>query len=314
VTWLTGPEPSALDLSGRLLARLSAGPILVLPGAYDGLTALLARDAGFEALYLSGAAYTASRGLPDLGLTTSSELADRVRDLVRAAALPVLVDVDTGFGGALNTARTAREMAEAKAAAIQIEDQVMPKKCGHLAGKALVTTAEMVEKIRAAKQAAPDLVVVARTDARAVEGMDAALARAAAYAAAGADAVFPEALTGEDEFRRFAAAVRVPLLANMTEFGVTPQTPARQFEAWGYRMVIYPVSALRLAARAVARGYAQLRDASSLAAFLPEMQTRAELYRILDYAAYEAMDRSLAVRPAGLAGLDPAAPPASPDG
>ena len=197
------------------MRQIQDSNIIVIPGAYDGLSALLARQTGFQALYLSGAALTASRGWPDLGLLTIGDVVERLRALVRAAGLPVLVDVDTGFGGVLNSIRTAREMVEAGAAAIQMEDQVLPKKCGHLSGKQLIPAEEMAQKIFAIKQAAPSLTMVARTDAVAVEGLEAAIQRAQAYADAGADVIFPEALRSEAEFRAFRQRVEVPLLANI---------------------------------------------------------------------------------------------------
>ncbi|MDP9729490.1 isocitrate lyase/phosphoenolpyruvate mutase family protein [Alicyclobacillus tolerans] len=195
MAWLVEEQPSQAELAKQFLMRIQQSNILKIPGAHDGLTARLAKRAGFEALYLSGAAYTASRSLPDLGLVYSNEVAERAADLVRASGLPVLVDIDTGYGGVLNVARTAKEMVEARVAAIQIEDQLMPKKCGHLNGKKLVEASEMVEKIRMLKRVAPGLVVVARSDAKSVEGLDALIHRVNLYIEAGADAVFPEALT-----------------------------------------------------------------------------------------------------------------------
>ncbi|WP_409362254.1 methylisocitrate lyase [Brevibacillus parabrevis] len=282
------------ELAERLRSLMSAPDILQIPGAHDAMAAIVAKQAGFSALYLSGAAYTASRGLPDLGIVTSSETAERAKDLVRATNLPVLVDIDTGFGGVLNAARTAREMVEAHVAAVQIEDQQLPKKCGHLNGKQLVTTEEMAQKISVMKEVAPTLLIVARTDARSVEGLEAAIARAAAYVEAGADAIFPEALESEGEFRLFAEKIKVPLLANMTEFGKTPYYSAQQFAEMGYQMVIYPVTSLRAAAKAYERIFSMIKTHGTQKAALSDMQTRSELYEAISYYRYEELDNRIA--------------------
>src|SRR5699024_2765801 len=250
MAWIVDQQSSQATLAERFQTLINEKAILQIPGAHDAMAALVARDAGFTALYLSGGAYTASKGLPDLGIVTSTEVAERARDLVRATNLPVLVDIDTGFGGILNVARTAREMVEANVAAVQIEDQQLPKKCGHLNGKQLVTPDDMSQKIQAIKEVAPSLIVVARTDARATEGIEWALERANAYVEAGADAIFPEALTTDEEFRLFAEKLPVPTLANMTEFGKTPYISAQEFQKMGVGMVIYPVTSLRVAAKA----------------------------------------------------------------
>ncbi|CAB1127874.1 2-methylisocitrate lyase [Candidatus Hydrogenisulfobacillus filiaventi] len=304
MAWMEHPAPAQQELAARLAARWSRGPILQIPGAHDALTGLLARQAGFEALYLSGAAFTAARGLPDLGLIEGSEMADWAATIVAATGLPLLVDLDTGYGGVFNAARAARRMVAAGVAAVQIEDQELPKRCGHLDGTRLVPPEEMAAKVRAIKATAPGLLVVARTDARAVEGLEGAVARARRYLAAGADAIFPEALTSAEEFQAFARAVPAPLLANMTEFGKTPYFNAADFERWGYRMVLYPVSSLRVAAKAVERLFRLLRETGSQAGMLEAMQTRAELYALLGYHDYEAWDRRLAegVPPADPAG------------
>jgi len=294
LAWLVEEQPSQEQLAKRFLERIQEPRILKIPGAHDGLTARIAKQAGFEAIYLSGAAYTASRGLPDLGIVYSNEVAERASDLVRASGLPVLVDIDTGYGGVLNVARTAKEMVEARVAAVQIEDQVMPKKCGHLNGKKLVEPSEMVEKIRMLKTVAPTLVVVARSDAKSVEGLEALVERANRYVEAGADAIFPEALTTEEEFRYVAERVRVPLLANMTEFGKTPYYTADQFESWGYRMVIYPVTSVRVAAKAIERVFEAIQREGTQKSFLSEMQSREELYKTIRYFDYEALDEHIA--------------------
>nr|WP_255570298.1 methylisocitrate lyase [Cohnella sp. CFH 77786] len=287
-----GPDQPTLAEAFRTL--VTAGPVVQIPGTHDGLAARLAKRCGFQAIYLSGAAYAASRGLPDLGMLYSNEVADRARELVRASGLPLLVDIDTGFGGVLNAARTAKEMAEARVAAVQIEDQELPKKCGHLNGKKLVSPEELAQKIRTIKEICPTLFVLARTDARSVEGMEAAIDRARFYLAAGADGIFPEALEGEEEFRRFRACVAGPLLANMTEFGRTPYYTADQFEAWGYNMVLYPVTSLRVAAKAYERVFAEIKNTGTQLGSLQEMQTRQELYEAIRYSDYEALDGKIA--------------------
>lgn len=294
MAWIVDQLSTQKELAEKLKEEMEAEDILQIPGAHDAMAALVARDAGFSVLYLSGGAYTASRGLPDLGIVTSTEIAERARDLVRATNLPVLVDIDTGFGGVLNVARTAREMVEANVAAVQIEDQQLPKKCGHLNGKQLVTTEEMVQKIKAIKEVAPSLVVVARTDARAVEGLDAAIRRAASYVEAGADAIFPEALQTDEEFRLFAEKVDAPLLANMTEFGKTPFITAEEFQNMGFRMVIYPVTSLRVAAKAYERIFTLIKEQGSQADGVFNMQTRKELYETISYDDFEELDQTIA--------------------
>ncbi|WP_080846042.1 methylisocitrate lyase [Cytobacillus gottheilii] len=294
MAWIVDQPLTQAELADAFRKLVDNANIVQIPGAHDAMAALIAKNTGFNALYLSGAAYTASKGLPDLGIVTSTEVADRARDIIRATNLPLLVDIDTGFGGVLNTARTAREMAEAHVAAVQIEDQQLPKKCGHLNGKQLTTTEEMVQKIKVIKETAPTLYVVARTDARGVEGMDAALERAKAYAEAGADAIFPEALQSEEEFRQFAAQLSVPLLANMTEFGKTPYYSAEDFAQMGYKMVIYPVTSLRVAAKAYENVFSLIKDTGSQKEALENMQTRSELYETISYYKFEEMDKELA--------------------
>ncbi|GER66778.1 2-methylisocitrate lyase [Weizmannia acidilactici] len=294
MVWIVNQPSSQEVLAKRFKELMQAPGILQIPGTHDAMAALVAKNTGFEALYLSGAAYTASKGIPDLGMITSSEMAERARDIVRAADLPVLVDIDTGFGGVLNVARTAREMVEVGVAAVQIEDQQLPKKCGHLNGKQLVEASEMCEKIRALKEVAPTLVVVARTDARGVEGVEQALERANAYVEAGADAIFPEALQSADEFRMFVEKIKAPLLANMTEFGRTPYYTAEEFADMGYAMVIYPVTSLRVAAKAYERVFEKIKNEGTQKNALSDMQTRKELYGIISYDEFEALDRSIA--------------------
>ncbi len=294
MAWLIEEEPDQKTLAAEFRKSVNSASIVKIPGAHDGMAARIAKQFDFKAIYLSGAAYTASRGLPDLGLIYSNEVAERARELVRASGLPLLVDIDTGFGGVLNAVRTAKEMVEAKAAAVQIEDQEMPKKCGHLNGKKLVSVQEMAQKIRAIKEAGPSLFVLARTDAKSVEGFDAAIDRAKQYLDAGADGIFPEALESEEEFRRFRSSVNGPMLANMTEFGRTPYYTAEQFEAWGFNMVIYPVTSLRVAAKAYERVFAEIKENGTQIHAVQHMQTRKELYETIRYYDYEALDGKIA--------------------
>jgi methylisocitrate lyase len=294
MTWLTETERDPAPAGDRLAALWARPEILGMPGAHDPLAALVARRAGFKALYLSGAGLTASLGLPDLGLLTLGELTYFTRAIARASGLPVLVDADTGYGEVLNVVRLIRELEDAGAAAVQLEDQVLPKKCGHLTGKRLVAPAEMARKVAAAVRAARHLRIVARTDAVELEGLDRAVARARLYREAGAHAIFPEALRTAEELRAFAEAVAGPLLANMTEFGRTPLLPAVELARLGYRMVIWPVSALRVAARAMEAFYGDLARAGTQAAWLDRMQTRRELYELIGYHDYEALDDTIA--------------------
>jgi len=294
MAWIVDQPSSQQELAGQFKELINKPDILQIPGAHDAMAGLVAKNTGFQALYLSGGAYTASRGLPDLGIATSNEVADRARDIVRASDLPILVDIDTGFGGVLNVARTAREMFEANVAAVQIEDQQLPKKCGHLNGKLLVATEEMSQKIKAIKEVAPSMVVVARTDARAVEGVEGALKRANAYIEAGADAIFPEALQTDEEFRLFAEKLSVPILANMTEFGITPYISAQEFQEMGVGMVIYPVTSLRVAAKAYERIFDLIKKEGSQKEGLEDMQTRKELYETISYYDFEDLDNHIA--------------------
>lgn len=283
-------EPAGL----RFRALIERGGILRLPGTHNGMAALQAKAAGFEALYLSGAAMTASMGLPDLGIITVDEVSFFIKQVARSSGLPVLVDGDTGYGEALNVMHMVRAFEEAGAGAVHLEDQLLPKKCGHLNDKKLATAHDMAAKVAAAAKARRHLYIVARTDAAASEGMDGAVARAKMYMEAGADAIFPEALTTAEMFREFAARMPgVPLLANMTEFGRTPFFTASEFEAMGYRMVIWPVSSLRVANKAQEKLYSTIARDGSTQAMLPEMQTRAELYATIGLADYEALDASI---------------------
>ncbi len=285
------PKTSAGERMRGLLARPG---ILRMPGAHNGMAALQAKAAGFEALYLSGAAMTASMGIPDLGMITVDEVCFFIRQITRASSLPVLVDGDTGYGEALNCMHMVRSFEDAGAGAVQIEDQLLPKKCGHLNDKKLADAHDMATKVAACARARRDLVVLARTDAAASEGLDGAVARAKLYMQAGADAIFPEALHSAEMFREFARRMPgVPLLANMTEFGQTPFFTAAEFEEMGYRMVIWPVSSLRVASKAQETLYAAIARDGGTQNQLGVMQTRKELYAAIDYHGYESLDASL---------------------
>ena len=295
MTWLT-PDPGEHPAT-RLRALLEEGRTLTVPGVFNGLSALLAKEAGAETLYLSGAAFSASMGMPDIGLVTLDELARAARQIVRVTRLPLIVDADTGFGSALMVMRAVRELEGARCAAIQIEDQVDPKRCGHLEGKQVVEVEAFCEKVAAAARARQHLVVIARTDARATHGFDEAVRRGFAYREAGADVIFPEALESEEEFAAYAREVPGPLLANMTEFGRSPMLDAARLSALGYRLVIFPVSAARVAALQVRTFYRDLLREGTQAAWLDRMLTRAELYELIDYEGYAELDRGLRRNP-----------------
>ena len=279
---------------GRRLRQLVERDTIQAPGAPSALVGRLIERLGFEATYLSGAAFSAgSLALPDIGLLTLTELIQHAACLTRAVTIPVIVDADTGFGDAANVERTVRELESAGVAAIQIEDQSLPKRCGHLSGKSLVTPDEMCAKLRAAvsTRADSDLIVIARTDARGVTDLDDALSRARRYLEAGADWIFPEALATRDEFARFADEIDAPLVANMTEFGKSPLLTLDELAELGYAVVLYPVTALRVAMKAVEAALATLADEGTQSSLLDLMQTRDELYDLLDYSDYEARDR-----------------------
>ncbi len=281
--------PSA-SAGQRFRAAVDDERPLQVVGAINAYSALLAARSGFQSLYLSGAGVAnASFGLPDLGVTTMNDVCEDARRIAAACDLPLLVDADTGWGAAFSIARTTRELIRAGAAAMHIEDQVQAKRCGHRPGKALVSGAEMMDRIRAAVDARSDagFVVMARTDAHAVEGQQPAIERAVAYAEAGADMIFAEALTSLDEYRQFTRAVGVPVLANITEFGRTPLFTVAELREAGVRLVLYPLSAFRAMSRAAATVYEAIRRDGSQRAVVDQMQTRAELYEVLGYHEYE---------------------------
>ncbi len=294
MTWLEGNGRDKRP-AGERIRELIAGPeILGVPGAHNGLAGMLAKEAGFEALYISGGAVTATLGLPDLGILTLEELCFITRTVSRSTDLPLIVDGDTGYGEVLNVMRTVKELERAGAGAVHIEDQVLPKKCGHLNDKRLITPDDAAAKIGAAKRASSHLLIIARTDAAAVEGLEGAIKRANLYKEAGADIVFPDALPSEQDFRAFADGVPGPKMANMTEFGRTPYFTAGQFQDMGYDIVIWPATSMRVAAGAMAELYAHIREHGGAEALVGKMPTRAELYETIGYYDYEALDEGIA--------------------
>lgn len=276
-------------------AGLASGRLQVLPGAFTPLSIRLIEDKGFDGAYISGAVMAAELGLPDIGLTTLSEVAHRAHQISRMSDLPTLVDADTGFGEPMNVARTVHELEDAGVAGLHLEDQVNPKRCGHLDGKAVVDLDTAVKRIRAAVDARrdADLVIMARTDIRGVEGLDAAIDRAKALEAVGADAIFPEAMASLDEFAAMRKAVSVPILANMTEFGKSALFTHQQLADVGVNLVIHPVSLLRIAFGAIERALDALQSTGTLDGEVSTMQTRGRLYELLDYEAYNAFDASI---------------------
>jgi len=286
---------SPADKRTAFRSGLASGRLLRFPGAFSPLSAMLIARHGFEGVYISGAVISADLGLPDIGLTTATEVAARAQQIARVTALPALVDADTGFGEPMNAARTVQLLEDAGVAGLHIEDQVNPKRCGHLDGKDVVDRDTAVKRIKAAVAARrdPAFVIAARTDAAAVNGLDDAIDRARAYADAGADLIFPEAMTGEADFERMRAAVDVPILANMTEFGKSPLLTAKTLENLGVNVVIYPVTLLRLAMRAADAGLAAIAGLGTQEGLLDQMQHRRDLYDLLDYQAYNTFDASV---------------------
>lgn len=274
---------------GARLRALVEEDVVMIPGAFNALVSIAVREAGFGACYISGGATANVAGTPDIGLLTLTEVARTIREVADASGIPVIADADTGYGEVECAIRTVVEYERAGAAALHVEDQVFPKRCGHLDGKELVPAEEFAEKIveMVAARRSPDFMIIARTDARHVTGIEDAIDRANRYRAAGAEAIFPEGLQTEAEFKAFAEGSPGLLLANMTEFGKTPIIPAARFGELGYRMVIYPLSMMRLAMGEVVRGLRELRDAGSVEPMLDRMQTRKELYGLLDYVPGE---------------------------
>lgn len=275
--------------------ELKSGRLLRFPGAFSPLVSMLIEQQGFDGVYISGAVLANDLGLPDIGLTTLSEVSQRGRQISRVTELPAIIDIDTGFGEPMSAARTIQELEDLGLSGCHLEDQVNPKRCGHLDGKALIEKEAMIRKIKAASDAKrdPNFLIIARTDARASEGLDQAIARAQAYVDAGAEMIFPEALQDEKEFEKFRKSISVPLLANMTEFGKSKLLNRSQLESLGYNLVIYPVTSLRLAMKAVEEGLAQIRDSGTQENLLDKMQHRKRLYEILHYEDYNQFDQSV---------------------
>jgi methylisocitrate lyase len=288
-------DTTPADKRANLRAALATGELLRFPGAFNPLSAKLIQEKGFEGVYISGAVLAADLGLPDIGLTTLTEVAARSQQIARMTNLPAIVDADTGFGEPMNVARTVQTLEDAGVAGLHIEDQVNPKRCGHLDGKAVVDGDTAIKRIKAAVSARrdPNLLIMARTDIRAIDGLDAAIDRAKALVDAGADAIFPEAMKDLSEFEAMRKAIDVPLLANMTEFGKSELFTNAQLADVGMNIVIYPVSLLRLAMGAAERGLDTIVAEGSLNSEVANMQTRARLYELLDYEAYNTFDTSV---------------------
>ncbi len=294
MTYLSASFYAKTSAGDRFRALLEKPGILPIPGAHNGLAAQQAAKAGFSACYLCGGAMSASMGLPDLGIITVDDVAWFIRQVTRASGLPVLVDGDTGYGEALNVMHMVRTFEDSGAAALHLEDQILPKKCGHLNDKKLASPQDMAAKVAAAAHARRHIYIIARTDAAASEGIEGAVARAKLYMEAGADAIFPEALITEEMFREFARRMPgVPLLANMTEFGKTPFYTQEQFQAWGYKMVIWPVTSLRVAALAQEKLYAAIKKDGGTHNCVDQMLTRKDLYATIDYDGFEALDSTI---------------------
>jgi methylisocitrate lyase len=270
---------------------ISGEKTILAPGVFSPIVAMLAEKSGFDVLYFSGGGFSNLQGMPDLGVTTLSEVSEATRRITAVTKLPLIVDTDTGFGEAVNVVRTVEEMRSSGAAAIQIEDQVMPKRCGHLEGKEVVVLDEMVKKLVSAKEScSEELLLIARTDARAVEGLDSAIERAKVYVRAGADIIFPEALESRAEFEEFRRRIRVPLLANMTEFGKTPYMSVSDFHEMGYNIVIFPMTLFRTMLKTVGDALTELKRTGTQKALLPRMMTREQIYNLIDYYRYEDVD------------------------
>ena len=288
-------ETTAAEKRKKFRAALKKGKLMRFPGAFSPLVSMMIEKIGFEGVYVSGAVLSADLGLPDVGLTTLTEVATRGRAISRVTRLPAIIDADTGFGEPMSAARTVQEMEEMGLCGMHLEDQQSPKRCGHLDNKGLVDAPSMTKKVKAAVEAKrdPNFLIIARTDARASEGLDAAITRAKTYVDAGAEMIFPEALQDEKEFERFRKAVPVPLLANMTEFGKSKLLSAEQLQSLGYNLVIFPVTTLRLAMKAVEDGLKQIHKEGTQSALLDKMQTRAQLYELIRYEEYNAFDSNI---------------------
>jgi methylisocitrate lyase len=289
------PLGSNTNLGPSFLRNTINEGIVIAPGVFNAIGAMIAERQGFKAIYLSGSGIAGAMGLPDLSLTTLTEVVEEARRITRISKLPLIVDVDTGFGEVLNVERTVIEMEAANVSAIHIEDQVLPKKCGHLNGKELISKQEMVEKITAATSVRKnkDFMIIARTDARAVEGLEAAISRARAYIDAGADAIFPEALESAEEFKKFAEEVNAPLLANMTEFGKSPLLSAKDLEELGYKIVIFPLTAFRASLKTMEDIYGAIKREGTQRNIIEKLMTRKEFYDLIGYYSYETEDSEI---------------------
>lgn len=288
-------KKSGAEKRASFVAALKSGKLLRFPGAMNPLTSMMIEQKGFDGVYISGAVLSADLGLPDIGLTTLSEVAGRGHQIARVTELPAIIDIDTGFGEPMSAARTVQVMEEQGLAGCHIEDQENPKRCGHLDNKSVLPVADVVKKIKAAATAKRDsnFVLIARTDARAAEGLEKAIDRAKAYVDAGADMIFPEAMADESEFEAMRKALKVPLLANMTEFGKSKLLTAAQLEKLGYNLVIYPVTTLRLAMGAIDRGLDTIKKEGTQESLLDVMQHRKDLYALLRYEDYNAFDQNI---------------------
>ena len=288
--WLKNKTNTNMGLELEILFKSN---FLIIPGAHDAISALLAKKAGFKALYLSGGALSSSLGMPDIGIITMDELVNRTKQIVSVTNLPVIVDGDTGYGEVVNVIRLVREIESVGAAGIQIEDQILPKKCGHLNGKQIISKQEMMAKIQAASETSNNVKIIARTDSVQTEGIDSAIERAKDYVHAGADIIFPEALASKEDFKKFSKNIDVPILANMTEFGVTPDINVKDLELSGVNMAIWPVSSLRVTLKSIEKFYNKLINEKSSQSSINEMFTRSELYELLNYNAYEELDENI---------------------
>jgi methylisocitrate lyase len=294
---MSGKPATQESRARRFRTQLQQGTLAV-PGVFNAFTARLAENVGFSAAYVSGAGLSASRALPDLGLLTMTEVVTETRYITQMVRIPVLVDADTGFGDVHQVYRTVRELEAAGAAGIQLEDQVSAKRCGHLPGKTLIDSDMMCQKIRSAVEAKqdPDLIIIARTDARAVEGLDGAIERMRAYLAAGADAIFPEALQSAKEFEAVAETMKdsgTILVANMTEWGQTPYITVKEFAGMGYQVVLFPMTVFRVMAKDGTAALLELKNQGTQQSFLGRMQTRQELYEVLEYQKYDQFEKQM---------------------
>ncbi|MFT5885558.1 MAG: methylisocitrate lyase [Arcticibacterium sp.] len=291
---ITNQTP-AVEKRAKLAADLKSGRLLQFPGAYNAMVAMLIEQQGFDGVYVSGAVMANSMGLPDIGFTTMTEVAMFASQIARRTSLPTIMDIDTGFGETMNVARCIHEIEHAGLSGCHLEDQVNPKRCGHLDNKTIVPVSEMVQKIQTAAKAKadPNFVVMARTDARASEGLEKTIDRAKAYVDAGADMIFPEAMYTEADFAKMREAISVPILANMTEFGKSKLLTTRQLTDLGVNMVLYPVTTQRLAMKAVEDGLKVIKEAGTQEPLLGNMQTRKRLYEVLKYEDYNAFDKDI---------------------